>query len=195
MDKLRLNYPLAWPMGRPRAKYRTSGKFHDGKGQGVITADHAVDRLEGEVTRLGAFEPRLTSDGWARHKQGNDVGVALYFSLKKKPIVIACDAFDRIGDNIAAIAAHIDALRGQQRWGCATLDEAFAGHLALPAHVPLRAWWDVLGVDPNATREVVEQAARAGMLRMHPDRPGGSTSAAAAISEAKTEAFRLNGWG
>jgi hypothetical protein len=34
-----------------------------------------------------------------------------------------------VADNIAAIAAHIDAIRRQDRYGVGTLDQAFAGYV------------------------------------------------------------------
>ena len=39
----------------------------------------------------------------------------LYFRLKDKPIVLACDRYDTVEANLAAIAAHIDAMRAMER--------------------------------------------------------------------------------
>ena len=95
--------------------------------------------MEGEVRRRG----RLELDG--------------------EPHALACDRFDRIEDNIAAIAAHIETLRGQERWGVADMKQAFAGHVALPAP---EQWWQVLGVAPNATPgEIDRQFVDASKLR------------------------------
>jgi hypothetical protein len=56
----------------------------------------------------------------------------VYFKLHGKDRVLACDKWDRVADNIAAIAAHIDAIRRQDRYGVGTIDQAFAGYSALP---------------------------------------------------------------
>lgn len=98
-----------------------------------------------------------------------DPGVAFYFDLDGKPHVLACDRWDTVADNIAAIAAHIEALRGQERWGVADLRQAFAGHMALP---PPIGWWEVLGVDRRAALKDIASAFRALAKAAHPDTGG-----------------------
>ena len=61
----------------------------------------------------------------------DDPGVAVYFQLHDKERVLACDKWDTVADNIAAIAAHIDGIRRQDRYGVGTIDQAFAGYSAL----------------------------------------------------------------
>ena len=41
----------------------------------------------------------------------------LYFHLKKQPYAMACDRYTTVADNLAAIAAHIDAVRAIERHG------------------------------------------------------------------------------
>ena len=62
-----------------------------------------------------------------------DPGVAVYFTIKEKPVSLACDKWVHVEDNIWAIAKHIEALRGQERWGVGSIEQAFAGYTALPA--------------------------------------------------------------
>ena len=102
----------------------------------------------------------------------DDTGVAFYFDLDERPHVLACDRWDTVYDNIAAIAAHIDALRGQERWGVADLRQAFAGHVALPRAIP---WWETLGVSANATPQEITQAYRQRARTAHPDAGGDRT--------------------
>ena len=90
----------------------------------------------------------------------DDPGVAVYFQLHDKERVLACDKWDTVADNIAAIAAHIDGIRRQDRYGVGTIDQAFAGYSALPppggTSRPTRPWHEVLGVNRFATPEEAE---------------------------------------
>lgn len=186
-----IDFPLVWPVGRARTTSRIRGNFKEART--AITPTRAADRLDHELGLAGAFEPRLTCDGWERFKRGTDVGAAVYFTLVKIPTVIACDRFDRLADNIAGIAAHVEALRGQERWGCSTRAEAFAGHKVLPPSSTIpRAWWDVLGLKPDATIDDIERAHRDGLRRMHPD-AGGSHDGMAAINAARDQARKERG--
>jgi hypothetical protein len=49
---------------------------------------------------------------------------------------------------MAALAAHIGALRGQDRWGVGSVEQAFTGYQALPAPMVVNDWRAVLG-DPK----------------------------------------------
>jgi DnaJ-domain-containing protein 1 len=113
--------------------------------------------------------------------------VAFYFELDGEPHVLACDRWATGPDNIAALAAHIEALRGQERWGVADIRQAFAGHVALPAP---EQWWQVLGVTPDATPGQIDAAWRERMANAHPDRAGGSNNAAARLNHARDEGRR-----
>lgn len=181
------------------------GDFYSEKAQrksggSQLNFDQAVGRLREQVsaiTRPGQnwrareltlstnFELRV--DGRPRRDRSRpaDQAVAFYFELDDEPLLLACDRFDRIEDNIAAIAAHIDALRGQERWGVADLKQAFAGHVALPAP---EKWWQVLGVSQHASAEEVDRAWRDKMQAAHPDRAGGSEAAAQRLNWARAEA-------
>lgn len=59
----------------------------------------------------------------AGRREPSDKGVAVYFDYRRRPICFACDRWDRIGDNIYAIAKTIDALRGIERWGSGSMVE------------------------------------------------------------------------
>jgi len=193
-------FPLHWPEGRPRTRNRAEAKFRDGNTGGKrVSLDLARDRLEDQLTRIGAADIvlsmniRLTLTGRrdmnSSRTEPMDPGAALYFDLRGRPHVLACDRWDRTADNIAAIAAHIGALRDQQRWGVATLEQAFAGHVALPAP---EAWWQILGIPSTATPAAIDAAWREMMRAAHPDH-GGSNAAAARLNRARDEGKRANG--
>jgi hypothetical protein len=188
-------YPLSWPVGwrrtpagqRRRAAFAKSVRAVDrGTGQVVtgaatrpLTVADAIARLSAELARLGATGEILSTnvetrlDGLPRSGQAEprDPGAAVYFQLKGKATALACDKWDRIADNIAALAQHIDALRRIDRYGVGTLAQAFAGYAALPAST--ESWVTVLGVAPTATLAEIEDAFRRLAKAAHPD-VGGS---------------------
>ena len=160
-------YPLAWPLARPRTNPQErkrapfGSKGSNGYGRRELTIAEARHRLEHEVELAGGEELIISSnlilnrDGSVRSGQREpvDVGVAVYFILERRPVVFACDVWDRAADNVAAIAKHIESLRGQERWGVGTLAQAFAGYVALPppssGEKPARPWREVMGFGPN----------------------------------------------
>ncbi len=99
----------------------------------------------------------LRNDGlpYSNRRAPADPGAAIYFILKKKPCVLACDRWDRVEDNLWAIAKHLEALRGQDRWGVGSVEQAFAGYTALPAPGESGAavWYQVLGCAHDAPFE------------------------------------------
>src|SRR5690606_37528542 len=125
----------------------------------------ANQRLQAELDRLRAKSVILSTnvelrlDGMPRSDRSPpaDPGVALYLRLNGRDTVLACDKWDRVADNIVAIAKHIEALRGQDRWGVGTLEQAFAGYQALPAP---EQWWQVLGISEHATADQINAAWR-----------------------------------
>lgn len=193
-------FPLQWPAGWPRAKYRQRAAFGKISSRGAkeqATVANARERLSGELDRLGARYAVLSTnlelrlDGLPRSNQAEpyDPGVAVYFQLGGKPIALACDKWDRVADNIIALAKHIEALRGMDRWGVGTAAQAFAGYEALPAPDP---WWKTLGLNgPTRSEREIKDAYRKASSASHPDRPGGSHDRMAQVNAARDEAFRL----
>lgn len=204
-------YPLHWPLQRPRTPtYRRKdapfGKRVQGVGNSTdlahLSVRDALERLQAEVDRLGAKDVILSSnvelrlDGWPRSDRGNpsDPGVALYFSLKGKAMCLPCDTFNRVADNIAALAAHIEATRKIERYGVASVSEMFTGFEALPAPGAKRSWRDILGFNVDRpgviTKERIDGAYRLRAQEAHPDKPGGSHEAMAELNRAREEALR-----
>lgn len=147
--------------------------------------------LRGELHRLGAVRfvlstnVELRQDGFPRSDRRSpaDPGVAVYFDLKGRPIVMACDKWSRVEDNLWAITKHIEAIRGTARWGCGELQQAFGGYTALPAPADLRPWYEVLDVREDCSLETARSAWINGAKKCHPDN-GGSHSAMAIINGA-----------
>jgi hypothetical protein len=205
-------YPLAWPAGRPRtpsdkrkrARFaRKEGVYRDGarvsERTRELTVAVALSRLQDEIDRIGARLPVISSnvetrlDGLPRSgREPEDPGVALYFQLAGKPHCMPCDTYDRVADNIAAIAAHIEATRAIERHGVASLSEMFAGFAALPPPGPVfpRSWRDVFGFGTGpASLSDVEDRYRAMAQEAHPDK-GGSHQRMAELNAAREAARR-----
>jgi DnaJ-domain-containing protein 1 len=131
-------------------------------------------------------------DGLPRsgHREPDDPGAAVYFSLHGKPRCLACDRWNTVAENLAAIAAHVSAIRAVDRYGVGTLDQAFAGYAQLPAST--EEWWTILGVAPDASRTEIDEAFRALAKKVHPD-AGGSNEAMARLNEARRAAHQYIG--
>lgn len=187
-------YPLQWPEGRPRTPGRDqrSAKFNEGGL--LVSKSHALKRLRHQVRMLGAEPPvvstmiELRRDGTPRRgrRAPEDTGVAVYFDLTGEQFCLACDHWDRIADNIVAIAKHIEASRGQERWGVATAKDTFAGFKALPAP-GTKEWHLILEVPANADRKSIDAAYRALARERHPDQ-GGSDAMMADLNAAYDQA-------
>lgn len=120
----------------------------------------------------------LRRDGlpYSNQRRPDDPGVAVYFRLKGKPHVLACDRWLSPEENLWAIAKHIDAMRGQERWGVGTLEQAFTGYMALPAPPDDTQWWLVLDVPETAGPDLIRGRYRS-LAQLHrPDlHQGGPT--------------------
>lgn len=204
-------YPLSWPSGwkrtagplRERARFGQDER-HSATGfksRSQLTVAGSLGRLIVELRRLGASNEVLSTnvemrlDGWPRsgQREPEDPGAAVYFSLKGKPCCLACDRWNRVADNIAAIAAHVEAIRAVDRYGVGTMEQAFAGYAQLPAAA--EDWRIVLGL-PRAgqpTQDDIEEAFRREARKHHPD-VGGSVDGMARLNRARELAhLELNG--
>lgn len=153
--------PLSWPPTKARtpAAMRKTPQFGSGnytrKQSGGFTIDAASRELEQQLTLLGvprfilSTNLRLRQDNlpYSNQRMPDDPGAAVYFKLDGRDTVLACDKWEKVQDNIFAIAKHIDALRGQDRWGVGSREQAFAGFAALPPPIagepPARTWREV----------------------------------------------------
>ncbi len=181
------SYPLVWPTGQPRTRYRASSAFRP-RGFGQIR-----DEMLNELRLLGGsgvivssnLRTRLDGLPLAAQSEPADPGIAVYFLRKKKAYVIACDSFDRAWKNLRAIGGTVEALRAIERYGASSmLEQAFSGFAALAAHVAEPSGWDVLGVRPEATLDEIEAAHEKLVQRHHPD-VGGNHDEMARINRAR----------
>lgn len=184
-------FPLSWPVGRPRTirNKRESARFRQTGSQRLTILD-GVRRLRPEIEKLGGRNVIVSSNvpvksngtPYSVQQDPEDVGVAVYFQLNNIPHVLCCDRWDRVADNLAAIASHIQAIRGQLRWGVADAQQAFAGFQALPPAGPAH-WSVVLGVSKTANYASVRERWLELVRKHHPDL-GGNKDQAAEINAA-----------
>lgn len=205
-------YPLQWPAGWPRTDIRGQrhGKFCTVKREpgraynshADITIAEATKRVLTELGRMGidresvviSTNLALRLDGLPRSGQPApvDAGAAVYWQTRKgERRVMAIDQYYKVEENLAAIAATLDAMRAIERHGGAQiLDRAFTGFAALPAPSTGKPWRAVFGFAPDAEVTLDELAKRCRTLwsRHHPDKPGGSHAIMADINAARDQA-------
>ena len=212
------NYPLSWPTGWPRKtdaqradarfgrKDRRTVNYTNGASSSwtttkALTVSDGVKRVLDELARLGA-RPGYTVistnvvvrlDGLPRsgQREPTDPGAAVYWQDRSgAPRVMAIDQYRAVADNLAAIAATLEALRAIERHGGAQiLDRAFTGFTALPAPGAARTWREVIGVPPTERDiNVVRAEYRRRAQTAHPDRPGGSHDDMAQLTAAMRQA-------
>lgn len=188
----RTSYPLCWPEGWPRVPMneRQDSRFiHGGRVNGIYaysnrrrySMDEASRLLIGELERLGADSMILSTNTklklnglpYSNLSTPADSGAAVYFKLNKREVSLACGKWRRVECNIVAIARHIEALRGQERWGVGSIEQAFRGYMALAGigQSSNENPWATLGVPINAGQEAVKEAFRALAKKFHTDNP------------------------
>lgn len=177
-------FPLQWPAGWKRTPYglRKYAQFkRDGRD---LTVTDGVGRVLAELERLGVREDdvilstnvRTRLDGLPRagEKKPVDPGACVYWQKSgKEPMrCMAVDRYTEVADNLAAIAATLEAMRAIERHGgAAILDRAFTGFAALPAPAAgQRDWWTVLELGPDATADQIREAHKRLRSIFHPDR-------------------------
>lgn len=203
-------HPLAWPDGWPRTDlaHQIDGRYHFRRASRNLTGygspsrpwtfAEARDALILEVQRLGGKQVVLSSnfptgrDGLPndRARRPDDQGIAVYFLLGARQVVMARDAYQRAEENMRSLALAVEALRQLERHGGGhMMERAFQGFLAIAA--PER-WHDVLGVPATASEDEIERAFRTKAKRAHPD-AGGSTAAMAALNAARAQGLAARG--
>lgn len=202
MNEPKTAYPLSWPIGWRRTDpgRRAEAKFLKNKTR--VSVFEGTRRVMNELRLLAVASRdvilstniKLKADGtpWSGLKDPEDPGVAVYWKRNGKDQVMATDTYDRVADNLAAIAASLEAIRAIERHGGSQImDRAFLGFTALPAP---EQWRDVLEMPQDApTHKTVREVARDHYMRLakkhHPDN-GGNAEQMARINRAWSDAQR-----
>ena len=192
-------YPLSWDNRHPRTKPydRTFGRFNkkDQRGHGnkaLSVADGAARVLTAIKGYSKAGHPwradpeqviistnlRTRKDGlpMSGQKEPEDPGVAVYFTLDGKHRCIPLDSYMRIADNLAGVAATLEALRTIERHGSTMFEAAYTGFTGLPSPEQVNSastWRDVLGYWGNNLDEC-KKCYRKAASNSHPDKKAGN---------------------
>jgi hypothetical protein len=206
-------WPLHWPEGWPRtpAHDQADSRNRWGRGEGrkrrPWTFGEARNELYQELERFGAGNVvlssnfRLTREGIPSKNFGvpEDQGVAIYFTLGDRQMVMAQDGHMRAEENLRALALVLKYLRGVEDLGGGTMmEKAFAGFEALPAPEPTsqRTWREVLKMEgfevAMTDASMIEGRYRALAKKLHPD-AGGSVEAFHELQQAREEALKAIG--
>jgi hypothetical protein len=205
-------YPLQWPTGWKRTTpgLRTTARFVKKERQynnvsnsswmrsRELSIADGVERVRAELQRMGIHADdlvissnlELRLDGFPKSSQREpvDPGIAVYWTDCGDTRCMAIDRYDRVADNLAAVAATLDAMRAIERHGGAEiLNRAFTGFTALPSSA--ESWWGILGVEPNARRVEIDAAYRRRRSEAHPDK-GGDAADFDAVQRAYEQACR-----
>ncbi len=189
-------FPLSWPQGWRRTpdharKHAKFGKTERGARsyptKKELSVSDGVRRVLAELSRYDLsrndilistnVETRL--DGFPRSDRAApiDPEVAVYWQDGGTPRCMAIDQYLSVADNLAAIAATLEAMRAIERHGGAEIGRrSFDGFKALPQQAA-DDWRTVLGL-PAGSRD--RAAAEAAWKRLrsstHPDKTGGDSS-------------------
>jgi hypothetical protein len=170
--------PLQWPAGRPRTARPRFSQFK-------ATLQEAERGVYYQLEMLGAEEVIITSNLRAgrggipsTRQTAEDTGIAVYFNYNGERHCMAIDRYMYFWENMRAIEKSLEAIRGLERWGGAEIVKtSLGGFKELPANAIItapagRAWYDILEVQPTASREVVEGAYKRLLHKVHPDKGG-----------------------
>src|SRR5262245_32005406 len=119
--------PLDWPAGWPRTdrRLRASGARFTEAGV-PVTFDGAVYKLKNELRLLHARGSVLTCN--QMRFRTDDPGVAIYFTIGKRQMAMACDRYDNQASNCRSLGLAILAMRQLNRHGGgAMMNKAFDG--------------------------------------------------------------------
>lgn len=189
-------YPLAWPLGwrrtpshqRRQSDYRVDFlKARDGLARELAL----LCRRASDVVVSTNVPTRRDGLPYANQREPDDPGVSAWWVDRRgEQRVIACDAWNKVRENMRAVGLAVAAFRMIERTRASEiLDRAFQGFAALPPATDPDDWRSVFGLQGKyvCTIDFVESIYRKYAVERHPDR-GGSHHAMVALNRALEQA-------
>jgi len=190
-------FPLDWPVG-----YQRTAPVKRVGSQFKCTIATAIQFLEAEIQRLGGIKLIISSNvpvnkngdirsDWTRYKI-DDPGVAIYFNYEGIQVAMCCDQYNRVHENLQALAKSIEAIRGLKRWGVSDfIKRTFSGFAALPESTSAENdIWSILGIySKPAAVDIVHSAYKNKAKDVHPDKPDGDTASFLKLQDAYNKAL------
>lgn len=174
-------YRLDWPDGFDRTPAREREPYPHGyqvtRTEAFRSVWNELDRMDVRNPRIDTAAPHTQDEPWRPYsdQDPDDPGVvARWEDATGQGYAAPCDRWDNLRDNARSIAKYLEAKRGIDRWGVATVTGEF-GTQALPGPDDEDALargpppHEVLDVAPDADRDVIEAAVRAKKGKFHPD--------------------------
>ena len=182
-------FPLCWPPGFPRAKWREDGRFK-------TALPNAIKNVQASLRNFASDSGKkleqlvISSNVTLGVDTPADPGVSVWFVWDGLQVCIPVDRYHSVASNLQAIHHIIEARRVELRHGTLALVRAtFQGFLALPAPAGTKHWTEVLSLPKDAKREDVKAAYRRLASQRHPDK-GGSDAAMAELNAAQDQALQ-----
>lgn len=182
-------FPLTWPETIPRHRHREKGAFK-------TSLAGALKNVEGSLKLFARDSGKaisslvISSNVTLGIEKPTDPGVAVWFTWDGLQVCIPVDRYQTVASNLQAIHHVIEARRVELRHGTLALVRAsFTGFKALPPAAGSRAWHEILGVAPNASRLDIERAYREKAKTAHPD-AGGTQAAMTDLNKAREDALK-----
>lgn len=170
-------YPLAWPQGFPRTTSRAGSKLK-------TSLPGAINNIQTEMRLFGRDSGKpvqgivISSNVTLMDSRPKDPGIACYFVWDSIQCCIAVDRYQKVEENLQAIAKIIEAERTKLRHGGLNIVRAaFRGFASLPPPTDVagqlaKPWSDVLGVPAGADLATARTAYTRLVKKEHPDMGG-----------------------
>ncbi|MFB6113614.1 MAG: DnaJ domain-containing protein [Halodesulfurarchaeum sp.] len=185
---------IEWPAGIDRTPQDDREKYPHGF---EVSRREAIEHILEQLRKMDATDKQI--DTAADHQSRNpnlpyseaktdDPGIVVRYKLDGTPHIVAMDKWTRLRDNARAVGLTLEAKRALTRYGVESIESEFSTHRLPPgdddAMVSGPPPHEILEVDPDASDEVIEAAARQKKREHHPD-AGGDEQAFKRVVEAE----------
>jgi hypothetical protein len=182
-------FPLSWPHGIPRteANRKAAGSFKTTLNAALGNVTNSLRRF-GESTGKKVENVVISTNYALGQTNPTDPGVAVWFLWDSRERCIAVDRYPKIEHNLQAIHHVLEARITEARHGgLRIVQQTFTGFIALPSPTMIgeKTCWEILGIQPGAPRETIEEAHKKLARTLHPDRQGGSEAAMSDLNAAR----------